>query len=166
VNETLSTNQPDLDRNEIIAVIEEETAAWLRRDLAAWAACWVQSDRAQHVNARPSVGARRLVGFHTIRDHVSARMELLSESDLQPEKIRREDWRISISAKMAWVTFDQVSPLDVNIEAAPGRHNQMRILEKVSGYWKIVAIFHIPNRIGYYVSPWVRVDHQARIIEM
>ena len=155
----------DQDRSEIIAVIEEETATWLRRDLAGWAACWLQNERAQHVNARPSVGARILVGFPEIYEHVRARMAQLSISGVRPEELRRQDWRISIGSDMAWVTYDQVIPLSAPSDTAPGRHNQMRILEKVSGEWKIAAIFHIPNHIGYYESPWVRVDRIGKIVE-
>ena len=54
------------DRSAILAVIEEESAAWLRGDVVAWKACWVQDDHAQHINARPSVGARMLRGFDAI----------------------------------------------------------------------------------------------------
>ena len=158
-------DDPDRDRAAIIAVIEAETAAWLRRDMAGWAACWVQDARAQHVNARPSVGARRLRGFDSIRAYFATAMEHLPASSVQPEDVCQEDWSISIGVDMAWVTFDQVIPLDAPSDAAPGRHHQMRILEKVAGAWKIAAIFHIPNRIGYYRFPWVRVDRDARIIE-
>ena len=58
------------DRAAIISVIEDESSAWLRGDVAAWKACWVQDDHAQHINARPSVGARMLRGF----DGISAYM--------------------------------------------------------------------------------------------
>jgi DNA-binding CsgD family transcriptional regulator len=155
----------DRDRIAIIAVIKDEIAAWLKRDPAAWADCWLQDTRAQHVNVRPSVGARRLRGFQEINGYLSAIMAELPDSKVQPEDIRLEDWRISIGFDMAWVTFDQVIPLDAPSDSAPGRHHQMRILEKVGGAWKIAAVFHIPNRIGYYVCPWVRVDRSARIIE-
>lgn len=153
------------DSAEIIAVIEAEIAAWLRRDTPSWAGCWLQDERAQHVNARPSVGARRLMGFDEINGYFAALMGRLPDSSVRPEDIRLEDWRISIGANMAWVTFDQVIPLEAPADSAPGRHHQMRILEKIGGEWKIAAIFHIPNRIGYYTCPWVRVDRNAKIIE-
>lgn len=164
MNEALPSGKRARDRAEIIAVIEEESAAWLRRDLAGWAACWLQNERAQHINARPSVGARRLRGFDEIHEYFVPAMEQPS-GGLRPEQIRREDWRISVGTDMAWVTFDQVIPVDASRDAAPGRHHQMRILEKADGVWKIAAIFHVPNRIGYYDCPWVRVDPHAKIIE-
>jgi DNA-binding CsgD family transcriptional regulator len=165
MNEAFHNADHDQDRADIIAVIKEEIGAWLRRDPAGWSACWLQNGRAQHVNARPSVGARRLRGFADIQAYIVAMMEQFPDSRLRPEEISFEDWRISVGTDMAWVTFDQVIPLDAPSDSAPGRHCQMRILEKVDGIWKIACIFHIPNRIGYYVCPWVRVDRNARIIE-
>lgn len=155
----------DGERAKIVAVIEAETAAWLAGDVAGWAACWVQDARAQHVNARPSVGARILQGFEAVLGYMAPIIERMPEDGLAPGDIRRENWRISVGADMAWATFDQLVPLGSGPDAAPGRHNQMRILEKVGGAWKIAAVFQIPNRIGYYTSPWLRVDARARILE-
>jgi len=155
----------DRDEREIIAVIEEETAAWLRRDLGDWADCWIQDERAQHVNARPSVGGRRIRDFGSIHGYFADRLAQMPDSGVQPSQVRREDWQISIGVDMAWVTFDQVVPLDAPSDTAPGRHNHLRILEKVGGRWKIVAVFHIPNRIGYHACPWVHLDQNGLIIE-
>lgn len=147
----------------VMAVIEEETAAWARGDYDGWAACWVKAAHAQHIIARPSVGARIMYGFDEIaayfRPHITARKN-------SPAEVRRENWQINIAREMAWATFEQFIPLEVDVDGAPGRHNQMRVLEKVAGQWKIAAIFQIPNRIGYYASPWVRVDRNARILQV
>lgn len=166
LNHTESLSRDERDRAEIIDVIEEESAAWYRGDVEGWRACWVQDERAQHMNARPKLGARLLYGFDAIETYFTPIFRSLSTERLLADDIRRENWRISIGTDMAWVTFDQLTPLSALSDAAPGRHNQMRVLEKAAGSWKIVAIFQIPNRIGYYQSPWVRVDRNARIIEM
>jgi DNA-binding CsgD family transcriptional regulator len=97
---------------------------------------------------------------------MTPRIEAFSVDPKQPPDMLREDWRITIGSDMAWATFDQLVPLGSAPDAAPGRHNQLRILEKVNGMWKIAAIFHIPNRIGYYPTPWVRVDRSGGIVEM
>ena len=153
------------DRSAILAVIEEESAAWLRGDVVAWKACWVQDDHAQHINARPSVGARMLRGFDAISAYMVPFIEgRAAEASVAPT-VQREDWRITIGNDMAWATFDQLVPMDAGPNAAPGRHNHLRILERHDGIWKIAAIFHIPNRIGYYTTPWVRVDRKGVILE-
>lgn len=154
------------ERAAIISVIEEESAAWIRGDVAGWRSCWVQDDHAQHINARPSVGARILQGFDEISDYMTPRIEAFAVDRTPPPDVQREDWRITIGSDMAWATFDQLVPLGSGPETAPGRHNQLRILEKTEGIWKIAAIFHIPNRIGYYATPWVRVDRSGGIVEM
>jgi len=155
----------DPEHSAIRAVIREETAAWLRRDFAAWSDCWVRDERAQHVNARPSVGARRLVGFGAISDYFAKAMASLAPTSVVPEDVRYEDWRISVGGNMAWATYDQLVPLGSDPDAAPGRHNQLRILERHQGQWKIAGVFHVPNRIGYYRCPWVRVQANGKVIE-
>jgi DNA-binding CsgD family transcriptional regulator len=155
----------DDDRAAIIAVIEEESAAWIRGDVEAWRACWVQDDHAQHINARPSVGARMLRGFDAIAAYMVPFIEGRADKASDAPPVKREDWRITIGKDMAWATFDQLVPMDAGPNAAPGRHNHLRILEKRGGGWKIAAIFHIPNRIGYYTTPWVRVDRNGVILE-
>ena len=154
------------DRAAIVAVIEEESAAWLRGDVEGWAACWVHEAYAQHLIARPSVGARIMYGFDAISEYFRPHIVMFANPSGSALEIRRENWRINIRGDMAWATFDQFRPLDVSADGAPGRHNQMRILEKSDGKWKIAAIFQVPNRIGYYASPWIRVDRTARIIDM
>ena len=57
MNETSPSTHLDQDRAEIIAVIEEETAAWLRRDIAGWAACWVRRLREEY--PAPSMSTKR-----------------------------------------------------------------------------------------------------------
>ncbi len=147
-------------------MIEEESSAWIRGDVAAWKACWVQDNHAQHINARPSVGARMLRGFDAIATYMVPFIEDRAQEVGVAPTVQREDWRITIGKDMAWATFDQLVPMDAGPNAAPGRHNHLRILEKHDGKWKIAAIFHIPNRIGYYTTPWVRVDQSGVILEV
>lgn len=150
----------------IVTVIEAETSAWLRGDVEGWAACWVQAAHAQHLIARPSVGARIMYGFDEIREYFRPHIEMFADRDSPTPEVRRENWCINMRGDMAWVTFDQFIPLDAGVDGAPGRHNQMRILERVDGDWKIAAIFQVPNRIGYYASPWIRVDRTGRVLDM
>lgn len=151
---------------EIAAVIEEETAAWLRGDFEGWAACWVQDERAQHTIARPSVGARIMYGFEEVVSFFRPEFEDLAAHPPPTQEVRRENWRFSIGTDMAWATFDQIRPASDRDNTAPGRHNQMRILERVEGAWKIAALFQIPNRLGYYKNPWVEVDSHGRVAQL
>ena len=155
----------EYDRDRIMAVIEGESAAWLEGDIEKWKTFWVQSPRAQHINARPFLGARILQGFDEIQRYFTPMFATIIEEDRPERELKRENWRISIGADMAWATFDQVLPVDTDTTIASGLHNQMRILERIEGDWKIAAVFQIPNRYGYYASPWVRVDGQCRVVD-
>ncbi len=153
------------ERAAIIAVIEAESAAWMRGDVEAWKACWVQAPHAQHISARPSIGAHMFRGFDRIEAYLVPLVSNLGAHGPGEGAIRRENWEINIGADMAWATFDQLIPLGNIADAAPGRHNQLRVLEKIDGLWRIAAVFQISNRIGYYTHPWVRVGRNGQIAE-
>jgi DNA-binding CsgD family transcriptional regulator len=154
------------DRERIIAVIEEESSAWIRGDVESWKSCWVQDKHVQHVNACHSIGASILRGFDEISGYMIPHIEAFSARGGPPPKIRCEAWSIAIGSDMAWARFDQFLPLESAPDASPGRHIQFRILEKVTGEWKIAVSFHLPNRAGGYSMPWVQVDRVGKIKQM
>ena len=94
--------------------------------------------------------------------HFTSAFQELEGQPLESEPVRCENWQFSIGTDMAWVTLDQVN---IPEGTGPGRLNQMKILERVDGAWKIAATFGIPHRIGYYKCPWVQVDRNAKVIE-
>lgn len=153
------------ERNAIIKVIEAESAAWLKGDVEEWKTFWVQKPHAQHVNARPVLGARILYGFEEIERYFAPMFKTIAEEGRPNRELRRENWRITIGSDMAWATFDQILPVDAKTAVASGLHNQMRVLEKENGTWRISAVFQVPNRYGYYSSPWVRVDGHRQIVD-
>jgi DNA-binding CsgD family transcriptional regulator len=164
---SLTTGAPasEHDRERIIAVIEGESAAWLEGDIEKWKTFWVQSPRAQHINASPFFGAITLYGFEEIERYFTPMFARIVEERREERDLRHANWRITIGANIAWATFEQILPVDRDTTIGSGLHNQMRILEQVEGDWKIVAVFQIPNRYGYYASPWVRVDGQCRVVD-
>jgi DNA-binding CsgD family transcriptional regulator len=153
------------DRERIVAVIEGESAAWLEGDIDKWKSFWVQSPRAQHINASPFFGAIILYGFDEIERYFIPMFATIAEVHGSGRELRHENWRLTIGADMAWATFDQILPVKRDTNIGSGLHKQMRVLEQVEGEWKIVAVFQIPNRYGYYASPWVRVDGQCRVVD-
>ena len=153
------------ERARIKAVIEAESAAWLKGDIEEWKSFWVQDGHVQHVNARPLLGLRALYGFdEMLRNFAPKLRQNVADESHRPE-INNENWRISIGADMAWATFDQTLPVDSATSAVSGFHHEMRILEKVRGDWKIAAVFHMPNRYVHYTCPWVRVDGSCHVSE-
>jgi len=162
---TLRETAMEEDRERIVAVIEGESAAWLEGDIDKWKTYWVQGPRAQHVHARIFNGALIFQGFDEIERYFTPMFAAIAEENRPERELRNENWRITIGAGMAWATFDQVRLGGWDTTKGSGRHNEMRILEQVEGEWKIVAAVHIPNRYGYYASPWVRVDGRCRVVD-
>lgn len=153
-------------RERIIALIEAESAAWIRGDVESWKACWVQDNHVRNVNACHTIGPNILRGFDEISGYFVPHIRAFAERGGAPPEIRCENWSIAIGKDMAWASFDQWLPPESAPDAVPGRHIQFRILEKVKGEWKIAVSFHLPNRLGDYSMPWVQVDRVGKIVEM
>lgn len=154
------------DRERIIAVIEEESSAWIRGDVESWKSCWIQDKHVESVNTCHTIGPNILRGFEAISEYTIPHIEAFSERGGPPPQIRCENWNIAIGSDMAWARFDQLLPLEAAPDATPGRHVQFRILENVNGDWKIAVSFHLPNRVGGYSVPWIQVDRVGKIMQM
>lgn len=153
--------QFEKDCADIEAVIDEEIAGWIQRDIERLKACWVQSERIQHITARITTGVRIMQGYDWMVDFFTNMFEEMSGQPIPTEPVTCENWRFSIGSDMAWVTFDEISTPE---GTGPGRLNQMKILEKQDGAWKIAATFGVPHRIGYYQCPWVQVSPNGTIL--
>lgn len=162
MTDNLDGTSLDKDRIEIRAVIEAEVQAWVARDIDSLKGCWIRDEHSQHLTARITTGARLIHGFEAMEAHFTAAFQELTSQPLKSEPVRCENWRFSIGTDMAWVTLDQVN---IPEGTGPGRLNQMKVLEKVDGAWKIAATFGIPHRIGYYKNPWVQINRNAKVIE-
>jgi DNA-binding CsgD family transcriptional regulator len=152
------------DRAAIIAVIEAETEAWVRRDLDGWAECWVQADYVRRISGQARRGATTINGFLANHAQIAA---LMARYPATPEGlfiVRRENWAIRVSGDLAWVAFDQFTAMTGDPTNMPGLHYHSRILERHEGRWRIAGLFEVQTRLGFYTCPWVRVDRSARVI--
>ena len=67
------------EQGAVLAAIRAESEAWLRRDYAAWAACWVQSPEARRMESWASLGVRMDEGWEAISARIRAIMERFPE---------------------------------------------------------------------------------------
>lgn len=153
------------DHQEVVRVIEAETEAWLIGDIDEWKKYWKQTADAQHVSAWVSIGAQKLIGFEELERRYRPMLARIAKEHRPNTVLRNKNWRIVIGADMAWVTFDQILPIEPDTATASGLAHEMRVLQKLDGAWKIVGSVHVPNRYGYYLSPWVRVDKACRVVD-
>jgi DNA-binding CsgD family transcriptional regulator len=155
------------DRGAIIRVIEDETAAFWNKDYDAWARCWVH---APYVRRWGWWAAR---GGVTVRDgweQQADRMRQLMAANPLPNPsataVRREDLNLRVGRDMAWVTFDQYAPATGDAMDVPGLSQEVRILEKHDGEWKIVCLYFLQRSLDHLGSAMVRVDGRSVVAWM
>jgi DNA-binding CsgD family transcriptional regulator len=96
-------------------------------------------------------------------------MKTYPHAGVTADMIRRENINVRVGGQMAWATFEQIAPqraLADEIARIPGLHHHMRVLEKHDGRWLIAALVEVQTRLGYYESPWVRIDEKTRVLDM
>ena len=153
----------DSDLVEILALVEAETAAWLKVDIEAWADCWMQSEEVVRAGAYVSEGVHVQRGFTAQRAFVERTMQN-EPARLAPEEIRRENLQVRISGDMAWTFCDQI--MAVRGSPYDGISHQMRVLERHEGRWKFVFLGQYQSRLGHHACPWVRVGPDAKVLDI
>ncbi|WP_198549951.1 nuclear transport factor 2 family protein [Mameliella alba] len=123
----------DPDRAAVAAVIRAETTAFQQRDYAAWARCWVQEPRTRDVYVSPATG----LTVHSGWAQISRYMKHVMDSGIGCPNVPfgQENLRITLSGDTAWVVYDEwaAPPGSARIESF-----ETRILERISGDWRIV----------------------------
>ena len=127
----------------IIAVIEEETNAYLARDLDRLAATYVQDETNIDLRADKS-GYGIGVGWEEIGSDFKENFEGLSEPDGSKEV--KTNYKIKVYPESAWAVFDNEA---YNSEGElTNKSIHVEFLEKINGEWKIVY-FSMVNTSSY-----------------
>jgi len=156
--------EPDAEQSEIVSIIEAETTAYLKRNVDALCACWVQQPYLQHTTILPYCGVVQVNGIEGLRNHFLAHFRNEKPLDIDSKTIFRKNWQFVVRENMAWVTFEQFGSPDDAAHMA-GLQMHTRILEKVSGHWKIASSTGVLSRLDFYDCPKIHVDGSARIIQ-
>ncbi len=153
------------EQTDIMNTIEAETTAFLNRDIEALCDCWVQEPYLQHTTILPYCGVVQVNGFDALRNHFLSHFNAEAPVDLQPPSICRNNWQCIVRGNMAWVIFEQRGS-----EGAAGHMSGLqmhtRILEKVSGSWKLVASTGVLSRLDFYDCPKIHVDGTAKVVQI
>jgi hypothetical protein len=116
------------DETAIKKVCEAETRAWLDKDLANFNNCW---------QVRPYSRAVVTTEEGVTINIVAAQMQSLQAEAMGGEgTFANSNYLIHVDGNMAWATYDEVKT------DSKGQHPsyEFRMLEKVDGSWKIVAM--------------------------
>lgn len=152
----------DEDVAAINAVIHEETAAFMARDFDRWSRCFVHDDRTREV----SYGSDRGVLVHTGWDKVAAAMRKIMVDNPEPEQSEQfhNNIEVTVSGDIAWAAFaSSCRTLPDDPYPVPDAE-QVRILERLAGCWRIVFLGFAKLRIRDDARPIVQVDEAAQVI--
>lgn len=134
------TEKIDIEKEEkaIIAVIQEETAAFIARDYDRLAANYVQDETNIRFTAGKS-GFKYYVGW----EELSTRFKEYFKNNPEPDQWRQvtTNYRIKIYQESAWVVFENEGLQSTGRFSEPtGKGIDVRFLEKIDGKWKIVFL--------------------------
>jgi len=105
----------------------------------------------------------QVTGFDKLRDHFVSHFRVYEPLDVEAEAIVRKNWKFVVRENMAWVTFEQCADEDT-AEHMSGSQMHTRILEKVSGSWKLLSSTGILSRLDFYDGPKIHVDGSTKIL--
>lgn len=130
----------DADSCAVEAVIVAETEAFRMRNEAAWAACWLQSERTEYVCVMPNAGLINMRGWDAVRLHIS---QVMHDGDVCPQiRYDRHNMHIQVGGDMAWARFDGVSWFT---DGCSLDTYETRMLERVDGVWRIAHATVVPK---------------------
>ena len=123
------------EKKAIIAVIEEETDAFIDRDFDRLAATYVQDETNIRLQARKS-NYRYLVGW----EELGSGFKEFFENNPEPstDKAEKINFKIKVYKESAWAVNDEVKYDDEG--EVSSKLIVVRFLEKVNGEWKIVYL--------------------------
>lgn len=154
------------DEADVLRVIEAETAAYFNKDYEGWTECWVHAPYIRRIGWFARCGVLANAGWERESAAMKASMGEFPMPNRSAAQVRRENVNIRVDHDMAWVTFEQVAPSTGDPFDVPGRQQEMRILERHEGRWRIAGCFMIGSPVEYADHPLLRVDAAATIVWM
>jgi DNA-binding CsgD family transcriptional regulator len=156
--------EPATEHDEIVALIETETAAFLERNIDRLCDCWVREAYVRHTTILPYAGVVQVNGIDGLRNHIQCHFDNEQPLAIDAGSIIRENWQFVVRENMAWVTFEQLGQSDAAAHMS-GTQLHTRILEKVDGHWKLVSSTGVLSRLDFYDCPKVHVDGTGKVLE-
>jgi len=128
----------------ILAVIEQQSAAFWAKDFQRWADTWVHAPYIRRLGWSEPGGVSHLEGWDAIGGRMEKNMADNPTPNLTPAKLVRERLNVQVHGDVAWVTFEQhgVATGEPQFDM-PGLSYETRILEKHDGKWRIAYLGYL-----------------------
>lgn len=155
----------DEDKAAVLAVLEAETAAWMRRDMDALAQHWVHSPQSRFMISRPGFGILVLEGW----DAINASYKTSVKHNPKPHaetRIRRERMTIVVSGDTAWATYDLIGDNTGDGFGMAGTAHELKIFQRVERKWKIACITVMQRAIDHETCPLIEIASEKNVLWM
>jgi DNA-binding CsgD family transcriptional regulator len=153
------------DRQAILRLIEDETAAFWNKDWEAFEKCWVHEPYLRRVGWWSLGGVTYREGWEEFARLVQARFRDNPEPNRSAVEVRRENFNLRVGADMAWVTYDQYAPDTGEAEMdMPGLSRETRFLEKHDGAWRFAYSCYLFRSVHQETAPLLQVDKSGVVV--
>jgi DNA-binding CsgD family transcriptional regulator len=152
------------DREEILSLIDAETAAYFEKNFSAWEKCWVHEAYVRRFAWFARGGMKLNVSWEQESSEQRRSMAAYPTPNRSMQQLKRENINIRIGRDIAWVTFDQTAPATGDPFDVVGLQHELRILERVDGGWKIVCCGELQPIRDSVTSPLLQVDENSTVL--
>lgn len=156
----------DTDKTAILAVLNAETDAWMRRDFDALAEHWVHSDQTRLMTSFAALGTHVHEGWEAISMRFKGMIARSPKTYDSHERLRWEKINIAISADMAWVSYNQVGVAAGDDFELAGVQHELKIFHRIDGRWKIGCLVLMQRGVDHATCPLIEVDPTGRVLWM
>jgi DNA-binding CsgD family transcriptional regulator len=153
------------DKAAVLAVLEAETDAWLRRDMDALGEHWVHSPQSRRLSSVANNGIQVQEGW----DAIHATFRLLAEQypdSFAENRVRRERMNIVVNGDTAWASFDQIGDKTDDSFEMVGTQHELRIFHRIAGQWKIACNVVLQRTIDQEICPLIEIAADKKVLWM
>ena len=153
------------DRRAIMAVLQAETDAWLRRDYDALASHWVHGPEARKLASFINMGTHVVEGWEAISGNYRSLIEQAPRT-YDVALVKLEHLNLVVGVDMAWVSYQQIGAQTGDGFELAGVAHELKILHRIAGTWKIACLVTMQRGIEHAACPLIEVDAGAHVIWM
>jgi DNA-binding CsgD family transcriptional regulator len=153
----------DEDRAAVLAVLDAENAAFMRRDLDAWAEYWVHSPQSRFMFSHAFEGSRVLEGWDAIKAFVDKGVREIAET-YDETRVHLERMNVVVNDDTAWASYDQVGEGTGDNFHMVGTYHQLQIFQRIAGQWKISCIVVMQRATDHEICPLIEVTSDKRVM--
>jgi DNA-binding CsgD family transcriptional regulator len=156
----------DSDKAAIMAVLEAETDAWMRRDFEALAKHWMHSPQTRRMVAFAALGTHVDEGWEAIGTRLRSMIARYPRPYDPRERLRRENVNVVVGKDMAWVSYDQIGTGSGDEFELAGLQHELKIFHRVEGTWKIGCLVLMQRGVEHAICPLIEVDVAGKVLWM